>query len=128
MVKRTEEEIISKAPVQVIIGGEPLDMAPLVIAESRKWRQQFSKLLGELPALSTIDTENPENFKKGMNTLMVAMPDKVLNLVCQYMKLKPEEIENKATDQEISEAFEVAVELAFPLVTSLGRAVEKISH
>ena len=76
----------------------------------------------------SISADNPAKFKSGMDNMLVGTPDEVLNLVCQYMKLDSKEIEQKATDKEILEAFEVVVEIAFCLVPSPARAVARISQ
>ena len=131
MVKRNEEEIISQAPIKVILGGRKHDIAPLVIRESREWRKKVIELIAPLPALvkTTSDADNPEVFEGVLTQMMVTMPDQVLDLFFEYAKgLDRDMIESIATDTEIAKAFEEVVKVAFPLVESLPKVMSHLSQ
>jgi len=99
----------------------------LVIAESRKWRAKFVEFLGQYPKLAKITTDSPE-FSDALNNLLVVMPEQVIDLFFDYAKgLDRQQIEQQATDAELTKAFEQVVKLAFPLVTSLAGAIAKMS-
>ena len=131
MSKRTEEEIVSQAPIVVILGKKEYNIAPLVIRESREWRKKVIGLLAPLPALvnTTSDTDNPEVFEGVLTQMMVTMPDQVMDLFFSYAKdLNQDEIEGVATDEEMAKAFEEVVKVAFPLVESLPKVMSHLSQ
>ena len=128
---RSEEDKIAQAGIEVILGGKKYDIAPLVIKDSRVWRKKVIELIAPLPALvkTTVDVEHPEHFEGVLTNLMVTMPDRVLDLFFEYAKdLNRDEMESTATDAEIAAAFEQVVNLAFPLVQSLPKAMGQLSQ
>lgn len=126
---RGEEQIVSQAPIKVVLGGKPYDIAPLVIKESRGWREEVVKLLASLPQYASITTENPEQFESGINALLMVMPDRIIDLFFQYGKNLPrDEIEDEATDLELADAFQKVVDVAFPLLGGLTTLADKIAE
>ena len=97
---RTEEDKIVRAPIKVILGGEEYEVAPLVIRDSRKWRQKAIGLIAPLPkTVKGVTMDDPDDFEKALTQMLVTLPDQVLDLFFEYAKdLKREEIEGKATD------------------------------
>ena len=131
MKERTEEEILTRAPILVILGGKKCEIVPLVIRDSRIWRKKLISLIASLPALvnTTMDTENPQGFEDSLTQMMVTMPDQVLDLFFEYAKeLDREEIESVATDTEIAKAFEEVVQIVFPLAQSLPKVLKHLSR
>ena len=127
--KRSEEEKIAQAPIEVILGGRKHQIKPLVIRDSREWRKKVIALLAQLPGMLNITTDSPEDFGGALSTLLVTMPDQVIDLFFEYAKdLSKEEIEGIATDDEIAKAFEKVVEVAFPLAESLPKVMKHISR
>lgn len=130
MSQRTEEEILASAPLKVILGGEEYEIPILVIKHSREWRKKIIALIAPLPSLvkGAVDVENPEGFGDILTNMMVTMPDQVLDLFFEYAKdLNRDEIEGKATDAEIANAFEKVVAVVFPLAESLPGAMKRLS-
>lgn len=126
---RTEEQKIAHAPIKVVLGGKEYEIKPLVIRDSRIWRAKVSELLASLPQYAKITTDTPDEFGKALSALLVAMPDRVVDLFFDYAKdLNREEIEAVSTDQEIADAFDKVVSLAFPLAKSLVGAMAKLSQ
>ena len=129
VLTRTEEEKITQAPLLVKLGGEVYEVKPLVIRESRVWRQKLSEVMGKLPKYTNVTTEQPEEFADAMNVMLVGMPEDIIDLVCAYCKDLPRDaIEDNATDTEMARAFEQIVEVAFPLVGGLTRAMGTLSR
>lgn len=126
--KRTEEQIITQAPIMVSFGGKKYELKLLVIKESREWRRQFAAVLGGLPLfVNAIDTT--EHFQQVINGMFLDVPDKVVDLIFAYAKDLPrDEIEAVATDVEMSVAFERIIEVAFPLSRSMMGATAKLSQ
>jgi len=129
--ERTEEQIVSQASIEVILGGDTYNIAPLVIRDSRVWRKKVIALIAPLPAMvnTTMDVENPEKFEGVLTQLMVTMPDQVVDLFFEYAnELDRDEIEAKATDAEIAKAFEGVFKLALPLAESLPQMMGHLSQ
>jgi hypothetical protein len=126
--KRTEEDKVFQNEILIILGGKEYKIKPLVIKQSRKWRANFAKLLGDLQQYAEITTVTPDKFEDAIKTILVAMPDKIVDLVFEYAPgLNREEIENNATDAEMAKVFEQIIEVALPLARSLTGAMNKLS-
>lgn len=126
---RTEEDKVVQAKVCVILGGEKHYITPLVIKDSREWRKGVVGLLSSLPEYAKVTTDTPDEFKEALNAIMVALPDQVTDLFFLYAKdLNREEIEGKATDAELAKAFELVIEIAFPLAKSLTKTMEHLAQ
>lgn len=137
-MERTEEQKIIQAPVIVVLGGKEYQVKPLVIKESRAWRQAVVKAITALPPSAPEELAKPaEGVSPGamlqqkmvelsrvLDNLLVAQPDTVIDLFFRYARdLDREEIEAVATDDEMARAFVQIVEVAFPLARSLARTV-----
>ena len=128
--KRTEDQIIAQAGIEVILGGASFKIAPLVIRDSRAWRAKLIPMIAKLPSLIgiTIDTENPEGFEKALSQMMLDMPDQIVDLFFEYAKdLNRDEIESTATDAEIALAFSEVLKVAFPLAQSPLETMKHLS-
>jgi hypothetical protein len=127
-MERTEEDKITQAGIKVTLGGKDYKVRPLCILDSKTWRKEVAALLGELPKYAKANTDNPDEFQAALNGIMIATPDKVIDLFFSYAKDLPrEEIEKIATDKEIADAFSEVVKLAFPLVSGLGKAMGSLA-
>ena len=120
MNERTEEQKLFQDPIVVTLGGEPHTIKPLVIRDSRQWRQKLAALIGRLPSYMAITTDTPDEFAEGVSQMLVATPDAVADLFFEYAKeLDREAIETVATEHELGKAFTQITRVAFPLVESL---------
>ena len=127
METRTEEEKLTQAAIEVVLGGQTYKIAPLVIKESRGWRKKVITLIAPLPGLTNVDTDDMESFQAVLNALLVTMPDQVIELFFEYAKeLDPVKIEAVATDAEIAKAFEVVISVAFPLAQSAPDVLKRL--
>jgi len=127
MPERTEEEKLARAPIVVILGGAEYQVAPLVIRDSREWRAKVIKLISPLPQMVSTKIDTPDEFGKVLTEMLVTMPDQVVDLFFEYAKdLDREEIEGKATDAEIAEAFEEVIKVAFPLAESAPGVITRL--
>ncbi|MGD0794952.1 MAG: hypothetical protein ABR958_05095 [Dehalococcoidales bacterium] len=123
--KRTEDDKIAQAPLELILGGQKYLVKLLVIKESRAWRQKLIKILAKIPKAIT---NNPDEFRETLNATLVVMPDQIVDLVFDYAReLNREEILAQASDMEMATAFWQIVEVAFPLVTSLAKSMKRIA-
>jgi len=125
--KRTEEQIVAQAGIEVILGGKPYSIAPLVIRDSREWRRKVISLIAPIPEMTKKTTDTPEDFEQALTTLLVSMPDQVIDLFFEYAKDLPrEKIESSATDAEIAQAFKEVIAVAFPLAQSAPDVITRI--
>ena len=129
-MKRTEEEKVFQF-LEVTLGGQKYEIKPLVIRDSRVWRKQIvdflSTTITSLPETLDVKTDEPEKFNQVLQSALVSMPDVVADLFFGYAKdLDREEIESVATDQELAEAFVLVVSVAFPLIQSLPKIVNRV--
>lgn len=129
MEKRTEVDIITKSPVEVILGGKTYEIAPLVIRDSREWRKKVVGLLSPLPSMIKGTMDDAEDFGKALTQMLVTNPDQVIDLFFDYAKnLDKEEIEAIATDAEMAAAFQEVIKVAFPLAESPMRVMARLSQ
>ena len=126
---RTEEQILSQAPVIVHFGGKEYNVKLLNIKDARAWRAKLSEMMGKVsPAVNT-STDTPEQFQNAINTLLIEIPDIITDLVFDYARdLPKDEIEPIATDAEMALAFEGILEVAFPLAKSVTGITGKLSR
>ncbi len=126
-MERTEEDKVTQAGIVVVLGGKEYEIAPLVIRDSRVWRKAVINLISGLPKYAEVTTDTPDEFGEALNAMLVAMPDKVIDLFFLYAKaLNQEEIEAKATDAELAKAFTQEIEVAFPLAESMTKTMERL--
>lgn len=129
MAERTEEQKALQAGIEVILGGDKYSIKPLVIRDSREWRQKVIALIAPLPEIVKVTTDKPKTFEKALTQMLVTMPNQVVDLFFDYAKsLDRDEIEGKATDAEITEAFGEVIKIAFPLAQSLPKAMAMFSQ
>ncbi len=127
MTERSEEDKVEQASIEVILGGVKYYIKHLVIRDSRVWRKKVIGLLAPLPSMVETTTEDQEGFLVALNTMLVDMPDQVLDLFFAYAKdLNREEIEGKATDPELAEAFKEVIAVTFPLAESLPAVIQRL--
>jgi hypothetical protein len=125
---RTEEQKLTQSPVMVIFGGKEYPLRPLVIKESREWRQKVISLMTALPPLTKVTSDEPDKFKSAIEELLITMPDTVVDLFFAYARdLNREEIEAVATDSEMAVAWEKVVQLAFPLLQGLVKTMAQMA-
>lgn len=125
---RTEEDKLLKSEITITIGGKEYHIKPLVIREAREWRRKFAQLIGRLPELASITTEDTDGFQNAANAMLVGNPDQMIELFVDYSKLDKDFIEENATEVELADAIDKIMEVAFPLVSSLTGAVKNLGR
>jgi hypothetical protein len=125
---RTEQEKLTQSPITVVFGSKEYPLRPLVIKESREWRQKVISLMTALPPLTKVTSDEPDKFKSAIEELLITMPDTVVDLFFAYARdLNREEIEAVATDSEMAVAWEKVVQLAFPLLQGLVKTMAQMA-
>ena len=126
---RTEEEKVTQASIEVILGGKPYQIKPLVIRESREWRKRLAKEIGAFSEFVGVDTNDPEKFRALVEANLVDRADAVIDLFFAYARdLSRDEIENTATDTEINAAFVEVLKIALPLAGGVTPAMGSLSQ
>ena len=124
---RTEEQKIARASVSVILGGKEYEVKQLTLNESRVWKQQVAKLLTEGFKQTKVSSSDPEKFSEALLVFMIDAPNALVDLFFSYAKdVNREEIEEIATEAEISVAWEKVREVAFPLAQTLVQTMAKM--
>ena len=127
MAKRSEEDKITQSSITVILGEKEYHIKPLVIKDSREWRKKAIALVNPLPSMVKINTDDEEGFKEALETLLVKMPDQVVELFFEYAKdLNRDQIESEATDAEMARAFQEVIVVAFPLAQSAPDVISRL--
>jgi len=117
---RTDEQKMFQEPTKVMLGGREFGVNPLVIKYSRPWRKRVIELVSGLPKYMKVTTDNPEAFAEAIKVMMVDSQDEIIDLFFEYARdLDRNEIEDIATEAQIAVAFEVVMNLAFPLSETL---------
>ena len=128
-MNRTEEQKIYQDGITVILGGRDYIVRPLKLREEREWRQKLAATMATLPAFAKATSADPDSFAVALETLMVNIPDQVIDLFFSYAKeLDRELIEEEATGHEVAEGFKQVVVISFPLAQALGEAMTAISR
>ncbi len=121
---RTEEDILTQAGIKVTLGGIEYDIAPLVIRDSREWRKKVVALVAPVAQIAGTSSDTPDAFEQALTSLLVTMPDKVIDLFFEYAKdLNREDIESVTTDAEMSQAFKEVIAFAFPLAQNVPEVI-----
>lgn len=123
-MERTEDDKLCRSPLNVVFGGKTCEIRILPIRESREWRAEFAKALAQIPKWVNVTTDEPADFEKAMNAMLIEVPNLVGDLFFAYAKdLNREEIEGIATDDELAKAFQEIAAFALPLTGSLVQAM-----
>jgi len=127
---RTEAEIIAQAPLTVRLGGDIVEIKPLCISESRKWRVLFSDRAKELTGeCFKIRELTPAECGDTFSRLFISAPETLGDLFFAYAKdLDRAKIEETATDGELLAAFMGVFKYAFPLLDPLAALWGLISN
>lgn len=113
--ERTEEDKVAQAGIKVILGGKEMEIAPLVIRDSREWRKKVGPWKARLVKLASVNSDDAEAFEKALTELMVSRIDETIDYFFEYAKdLKRQDIEAIATTKEVVTAFNGVFKVAFP--------------
>lgn len=124
--ERTEEQVLAREPLTVVLGGVEREVELLTIKASRAWRKTVVDLLASLPQFSNVDAEDTGSITNAINTLM---GEQVADLFFAYaITLPRDEIEDEATDQELAIAFRQVTDIAFPFAGSVVGLATRLSQ
>lgn len=134
--ERSEDDILAKAPLRVLLGGKRYEINPLPILEQRKWRAYFFSLFEDVTRTFAAPAQprgllarlwprdDTTAFVKALRVALLGFPEKLADAFFAYAKELPrEEIERTATEQELVAAFLRVWEVAFPFLPVLRQAL-----
>ena len=117
---RSESDIINQVGFEVILGGESHHVNLLNIKEASAWRKKYAEYAKETVVSASVTSENLDEYKRALDTLVVAMPDAAVGLVFDYAKkLDREKLEETANDYEIAMALRKIIGFAFPSIAAM---------
>lgn len=113
MQERTEDQMLSREPLKLLLAGKEHQIPILSRRKARAWREQLAEKMKEMGTVGV--------SLSAMGTAFVAFPDKVAELVGAY---SPEKITNEvledSTDEELLLAFSAMVSVSFPFARLLS--------
>ena len=121
--QRTEDQVLAKAPIAVMLGAKEYEIKLLSINAQRAWRQKMSQEMQEVvnQFAPTSKAPNASVFSAGLTVALTQFPEKLTELVFAYAPDLPrEQIMEEATEEQISVAFSKIVQVAFPFLAHLG--------
>ncbi len=125
--ERTEDDIVTMAPIKAKFGDKIYEIKPLRILAQRQWR---SKVVEEVRAIGVIlkpDAATMPVFVKGLAFVFLQFPEKIADLVFEYAKDLPREtIEAEATEEQLVRVFSQIVTVAFPFVEELRALTQTV--
>lgn len=122
MIQRTEEDILSKSPIQVMLGSDRYDLKPLPIIKARAWR---SKLADTMRGIVGDLSQPADKTASAITAALVAFPDKVADLVFAWSpELPTEKILDEATEEQLAVAFSGLMVMAYPFLAQLAMTVQ----
>lgn len=124
--QRTDDEILSKAPIKVRFGATDYEIAPLTLGPARKWREGFT---GEMKLiLESFQSENSHSaVPPALTAALIAFPEKIGDMVFAYapnLQEQRETILDESTEEQMAFAFGRIMRLAFPYLAHLGTVTQ----
>jgi hypothetical protein len=124
MKARTEDDILSRAPITAKLGDKDYSIPLLAVMAQREWRKNlFAELV---PLLDSFKSKvDGQSIKTGLTAALLNFPDKLCDLVFAYAPdLPKEEILADATEEQIASAFSAIFGVAFPFLPQLGMVTD----
>ena len=120
MKARTEDDILSRAPITTKLGDKDYSIPLLAVMAQREWRKNlFAELV---PLLDSFKSKaDGQSIQTGLTAALLNFPEKLCDLVFAYAPALPkEEILEHATEEQIASAFSAIMGVAFPFLPQLG--------
>jgi hypothetical protein len=85
MEKRTESDILAKAPIKVKLGDKDYKIPVLTVLPAREWRIKLDTALGDIVRnFQPAPTADTNAFSTGLTGALIHFPEKVVDLVFLY--------------------------------------------
>jgi hypothetical protein len=123
MEKRSESDILAKAPLKVKLGDKEYQIPVLTVLKAREWRVKLNTELGELTSsFSIVGSADANAMSRGLTFALIQFPEKVAELVFAYAgeTLNANEVLDVATEEQLAAAFSAIMGVAFPFLPQLS--------
>jgi hypothetical protein len=135
-MERTQEQILTLAPIVIVLAGKEYPVPILTIGKAIAWRQKLISTADDImrPLMQPIkpplwkrainflafwrpkQSGTADSVFAGLGTAWIAFPEKVLQLIFDYAPDLPrQEIRETATEEEMFVAFSKIVDTVNPL-------------
>jgi hypothetical protein len=123
---RTEDQILSQAPLEVTLGSEKYQIKVLTILKQQAWRKslsaEFSSMLNGYS-----ESADQQRVSHGLAVALTDFPEKIAELVFSYAPYLPKDkILDEATEEQLAAAFSVIMSVAFPFLAQLGTVTQLV--
>ena len=119
MKERTEEDIISKSPIEVTLGDQKYPLKPLSPNKAREWRTKLNETMFTIVGNMSAD-QTTTNIGPAMTAALVAFPEKVQELVFAWApELPKEKLLDEATEEQFAWAYQAIMVMAYPFLAPL---------
>lgn len=122
MKARTEDQVVSKAPVVVTFGQTKYELPLLGITAQKQWREKLSRVL--VPIIEKFKpSATPNTTAFGLAGALLDFPEEILNMVLEYDTTKildRAKISEEGTEEQLASAFSSVMQVAFPYTGQLA--------
>lgn len=110
--ERTEEQILTRAPIKAKFGEKEYDLPILPVLKMVAWRKKLIEASNSFASMG-VDLAS-------VGQAFAAIPEKLVELVFDYAPGLPrEEVLESATEEQFAAAFSQIVSVAFPFMRQL---------
>src|ERR1035441_7952907 len=115
--ERSEEQVLTKAPLKVKLGNEDYELPILAIPRMAEWRHKVIATAKEIGGLGV--------SLAGLGEAFLAFPEKIMGLVFAYAPNLPQDKildpDKGATEEQFALAFSEIESVAFPYLRQAAR-------
>ena len=139
MEKRTESDILAKAPIKVKLGDKDYKIPVLTVLPAREWRLRLDASLGEIVRNFQPAPDGDTNaFATGLTGALIQFPQKICELLFAYANgwdgkermdkpiLPEEEVLASSTEEQLAAAFSAVMAVAYPFLPQLAMARQAV--
>jgi hypothetical protein len=127
MEKRTESEILAKAPIKVTLGVKEYKIPVLTVLPARDWRTKLdASMAGLADSFKVVESASANAVANGLTFALIQFPEKVADLVFDYAgeSLPKDEILQNATEEQLGTAFSAIMQVAYPFLPQLAMVTQ----
>ena len=127
MEKRSESDILAKAPIKVKLGDKEYKIPLLTVLPAREWRIRLNtELAGLTGSFTDVEAADATAVAKGMTFALIQFPEKLAELVFAYSgdTLPKDEILAAATEEQLASAFSAVMQVAYPFLPQLATVTQ----
>jgi hypothetical protein len=121
-IERTEDQMLSLAPIAVKLGEAEYDIKPLPLLKAAAWRKLYTE---RLQVVTGEVNGSVANIGAALTAALLRFPETLAELVFAFAPdLPKDQITETATDEQMARAFSVVMVLAFPYWDQLKTAMD----